>query len=111
MMEASQILRNFEYYIVNPAILVIFALGFFLFIWGLVEFIMNLDKESSRETGVKHMLWGIIGMFIMVAVYGIIALLNNTFDLGVSERPGGGFDFSVDPGRLPADATFPGRFQ
>jgi len=42
---------------------------------------MNLDKGGEHEEGKKHMLWGIVGMFIMASVYGIIALLDNTFDL------------------------------
>ena len=28
------------------------------------------------------MLWGIVGMLIMVSVYGILSLLDNTFGLG-----------------------------
>ena len=28
------------------------------------------------------MLWVIVGIFVMASVYGIIALLDNTFDLG-----------------------------
>lgn|SRR3989338_4903009 len=80
-MGAEQLLKNFVSYIINPAILVIFAAGFFLFVWGLVQFIMNLDKGGEHEEGKKHMLWGIVGMFIMASVYGIIALLDNTFDL------------------------------
>ena len=80
-MGAEQLLKNFVSYIINPAILVIFAAGFFLFVLGLVQFIMNLDKGGEHEEGKKHMLWGIVGMFIMASVYGIIALLDNTFDL------------------------------
>ena len=100
-MDSLALLKNFSDFIVNPAIFVIFAVGFFLFVWGLVQFILNLDNESGRTEGVKHMLWGIVGMFIMVSVYGIIMLLNSTFDLGVQQKADGSFDYTVDVGRLP----------
>lgn len=80
-MSGAQILQNFITYIINPAILVIFTAGFFLFVWGLVRFIMDLDKGANREQHIQHMFWGIAGMFVMASVYGILALLDNTFDL------------------------------
>ena len=81
-MEGGQLLENFVTVIINPAILVVFTAGFFLFVWGLVQFLMNLNKGSENEEGKQHMLWGIVGMFIMASVYGIVTLLDNTFGLG-----------------------------
>lgn len=80
-MSGEQLLKNFVTYIVDPAILVIFTAGFFLFVWGLVVFIMDLEEGKNREQGIEHMKWGIIGMFVMASVYGIITLLDNTFQL------------------------------
>ncbi|KKW45584.1 MAG: hypothetical protein UY98_C0042G0007 [Candidatus Kaiserbacteria bacterium GW2011_GWA2_58_9] len=81
-MGGEQLLTNFVTYIIDPAILVIFTAGFFLFVWGLVQFIVALNQGGEHEEGKQHMLWGIIGMFVMASVYGIITLLDNTFDLG-----------------------------
>jgi len=81
-MAGTELLERFVVVIINPAILVIFTAGFFMFVWGLVQFIMALNKGGEQEEGKKHMLWGIVGMFIMASVYGILALLDNTFELG-----------------------------
>ncbi|MCR4280854.1 MAG: hypothetical protein NUV88_00770 [Candidatus Kaiserbacteria bacterium] len=81
MNAAGQLVSNFVTYIINPAILLIFSAGFFLFLWGLVTFIFKLDEGGDHKEGKEHMLWGIIGMFIMVSVGGIMAILNNTFSL------------------------------
>ncbi|MDO8562150.1 MAG: hypothetical protein Q7S05_05035 [bacterium] len=81
MNAATQLISNFINYIINPAILLIFSAGFFLFLWGLVVFLSKLGTGGDNKEGKDHMLWGIIGMFIMVAVGGIMAILNNTFDL------------------------------
>lgn len=81
-MGGREILNNFVTYIINPAILLVFTAGFFMFVWGLVQFLMALNSGGENEEGKKHMLWGVIGMFIMASVYGILALLDNTFELG-----------------------------
>ena len=88
MQAATTLIRKFEVYLINPAILVVFAAGFFLFVWGLVLFLMNIEEGGKREEGKKHMIWGIVGMLVMVSVYGIIALLNNTFGLGIDPSTG-----------------------
>lgn len=80
-MSGAQLLENFTTYIINPAILVVFTAGFFLFVYGLVQFMLDLDKGANREQHIQHMIWGVVGMFVMASVYGILTLLDNTFDL------------------------------
>lgn len=82
---ATELLNKISRYIINPIIFVLFAAAFVFFIWGLVQFIANLDDEEARSTGVKHIIWGIIGMAIMAGVTGIVAIINNT----VSQIGGG----------------------
>lgn len=67
--------------IIDPALRVVFTLGLFLFLWGVVEFLYKLSKGEVSSEGKNHMIWGLVGMLIMVSVYGIIALIVNTFDL------------------------------
>jgi uncharacterized membrane protein YjfL (UPF0719 family) len=83
MQAASNLIGRFETYIINPALLILFAAGFLLFVAGLVEFMFTLNAGGERSEGKQHMLWGVLGMLIMVSVYGIIAILNNTFDLQI----------------------------
>ena len=93
---------KFVAYIIDPAILIIFSLGFFMFIWGLIEFLWKLGEGGDNDEGKQHMLWGIVGMFIMVSVYGIIALLDNTFGLDIA---------NPDVGRLENISTPTGFFR
>jgi len=86
MNAVKELIGRLETYIINPALLLIFTAGFFLFIWGLVMFLINLEDTSKREEGKKHMTWGLVGMFVMIGVYGILAIISNTFDLGVDPR-------------------------
>lgn len=77
-MNADQLLNNIVSYILNPIIALLFSVGLLIFFWGIVEFIRNAENEDSRKTGTQHMLYGVIGMFIMVAAKGIIAIIKNT---------------------------------
>lgn len=86
MSAAQNIINKFIDVIVNPAMLVVFTLGFFLFVWGLVQFLKALNEGGEAKEGKQHMLWGIAGMLIMISVYGIIALISNTFGLGINQR-------------------------
>lgn len=72
--------------IISPLIALLFALATFLMIWGAFQFIAGAGNEKNREKGKQHLLWGLIGLFIMVAARGILFIVGNTF--GVSLPPG-----------------------
>ncbi|MDE1874502.1 MAG: hypothetical protein KGI79_00885 [Patescibacteria group bacterium] len=67
--------------VVNPVVELLFAAAAFYFIWGVFKYIRNSDDPSGREEGGKHILYGIIGLFIMFSVWGIIQVVRST--LGV----------------------------
>ena len=85
---AGELIGRLVKYIINPAILLIFTAGFLLFLWGLVVFIFKLEEGGDHKEGKNHMLYGLIGMLVMVSVGGIIAILSNTFDLRVDPKSG-----------------------
>lgn len=64
--------------IVNPLIVFLFALALVYFLYGVFVFIRGADSEEVRDTGKKHMLWGLVGLFIMVSVYGILSIVIGT---------------------------------
>ena len=67
--------------IVVPLVSLVFVLAILIFIWGVAGIIIYRDNAEKREEGQRHMLWGVVGMFIMIGTYGIIRLIANT--LGV----------------------------
>ncbi len=73
--------------IVNPIIILLFALALVYFLYGLVIFIANADSEEARDTGKSHMLWGIVGLFIMVSVYGILKIVIGTVGISSDQIP------------------------
>jgi drug/metabolite transporter (DMT)-like permease len=81
MAAVSDIMNRLVDLIINPLIRVVFAAAFFYFMYGLVMFLWNSAAGEINDNGKRHMLWGIAGMFIMVTVGGILALILNTFGI------------------------------
>lgn len=84
MSVAQQLVNKVVSLIIAPAILVLFSLAFLLFVWGIVQFLKSLNDGKVSQEGKNHMLYGVLGMFVMVSVFGIISLISNTFGLGIN---------------------------
>jgi hypothetical protein len=75
MQEADALLNKIIQSIANPAIKLMLAVAVMVFLYGVVEFILGADNEEKRNVGKQHIVWGIIGLFIMVSVFGIMRIL------------------------------------
>ena len=82
-------LRNVNRLILNPLILLAFAISFVLFIYGVVRYLSLDAADSKRKEAQNSILWGIVGMVIMFSVYGIINLILGTFGISTSELGAG----------------------
>ena len=51
------------------------AVAVLFFIWGVVVFIAKAGDEKARTEGKQRMVWGLVALFIIVSVWGIVALL------------------------------------
>ena len=79
---AQSIIDGITSTIFQPIAYLLFSLGFLIFMWGLVEFIANPTNSATKEKGKQHMIFGVLGLLIMVSVWGIVDLITNT--LGIS---------------------------
>lgn len=64
--------------VINPLIIFLFACALAYFLYGVVQFILNPANEEIRKSGKSHMMWGVVGMFIMVSVFAIMQIILNT---------------------------------
>jgi len=78
-------LANVNSQIINPLISFLFALAVIYFLYGVFQFIGSQDNEEKKTTGKSHMLWGIIGITIMLGVWTILNILLNTLDIPKSQ--------------------------
>ena len=84
-MSVAILMARINRYLVNPLITLMFVVAFALFVFGLFNFFRaqsgSGQSEEALEKGKRHILWGIIGMVIMVSVFGIMQLIINTLDV------------------------------
>lgn len=67
--------------VINALIPIIISLAIVVFFWGLVQYLLTLGDESKRNEGIKIMIWGVVAIFVMVSIWGIIRLLQSTFQV------------------------------
>lgn len=68
--------------IINSIIPIILALAVLYFFWGVAQYILNSEDGEKRGKAISTMIMGIIAIFVMVSVWGIIAILQETFKVG-----------------------------
>lgn len=70
-----RILQN----IVDAVIPFIIGLGILVLIYGIFNFISSAGDEEARAGAKQLIIWGVIGIFVMVSVWGLVNILMGTF--------------------------------
>ena len=65
--------------LLNLSINLMMVLALLGFIYGAIKFIYSAGDERARDAGKKTMVWGILALFFMVAVWGMVKVLKQTF--------------------------------
>ena len=83
--------------IINSIIPVVITFGLLFFLYGVVTYILD-PKDVGKARDI--MLYGIIGLFVMVSVWGLVNLLSDTFLSGSTRAAPTTMPFvPVPPGR------------
>lgn len=63
------------------AVPVIFAIAFIVFIWGVFQyFVLSGGNEEKQADARNLMIYGIVGLFVMASVWGLVNILIGTFN-------------------------------
>lgn len=81
--------------LMNTLVPIIMALALLYFLWGLAQYIAGSGDEEKRKAGRDMMIYGIIALFVMSAVWGLVEIVGNTFDINSG---GGAVDLPEVPG-------------
>ena len=60
---------------------IIILVAFLEFIRGLINYISSGDNEEKRSEGIKFMVYGMIGFFVMISVWGALKVFTSTFSV------------------------------
>jgi len=65
----------------SQAVILLVALAVVFFLYGILKYITAGDDEEKRSKMKNVMIYGIIGLFVMLSFWGIVNILINTFEL------------------------------
>ncbi len=67
--------------ILSALIPLLFGIALIGFLWGVALTVLNAGSEEKRKEGKQIIMWGIIGLFVMTAIWGIVIAVGGTFGI------------------------------
>lgn len=71
-------LINYIHSLANLILPVLIAVAVVYFIWQVFIFVIA-DSDEKKSKAKSQMIWGIVGLFVMVSVWGLVGILVSTF--------------------------------
>jgi hypothetical protein len=66
--------------LIDIALPIVVAIALLAFFWGLVKFIFA--GEEGKKEGQHLMIWGLVALFVMVSVWGLVRFIGNAVGIG-----------------------------
>ena len=88
-------------HIINLLVPMVSTLAVVYFFYGLAKYILNAGDEDKRKEAQGVMTWGVLALFIIVTIWGIIGFIQAT--IGNTAGPTGSQNIvipAVNPGRV-----------
>ena len=73
------------YKVLNPLVAVLIGFALIFFIWQIVRYLGAADNEEQRKEAGKFMLWGLVFIFVMAGVWGLVSLIAGTLGSSTGE--------------------------
>lgn len=67
--------------VLNTIVPLIVGLSVLVIVWGIFRYISEAGDEEKRREARQFIVWGIIGVFFMLSIWGFVHILDNTFTL------------------------------
>src|SRR3989338_10005333 len=65
----------------NSLLPVLVSLGVIYFVWGVVQYVIN-DSEVAKKKGKDRIISGIIGLAVIISVWGLVYVITGTLGFG-----------------------------
>lgn len=73
-------LQNVIKEVFSPLYQLAVGIAFIYFFYGAFRFIVDMNDPVKKNIGKSHLLYGTIGLFIILSVGGILKVFNQLFD-------------------------------
>ena len=80
---AESLLTKINAVIFFPLLTLMVSVALLVFLWGAFEYVKNSDSDEGRAKGARHMLYGVIGLLVMLSAYAILRIAAGTFGISI----------------------------
>ncbi len=79
-MSGEQVLSNVITEIYSPIYQAVVGISIIYFLYGVAKYVVDLNNPEKQTFGRSHLLYGMIGLFIILSVGGILKYLGDIFN-------------------------------
>src|SRR3989344_4715116 len=79
--------------VINVAMPLIVVIAVIVVIWGAFQIILGASDEEARKSGRSKILWGLVGVFLALSAWALVAIVINSLSVtGAGTVNTGNFD-------------------
>ncbi len=71
--------------LIQALVPLVFGFAILVFLYGLLGYMINIGDESKRRESIRFIVYGLIGLFVMISIWGLTSAVSGTF----------GFEFGI----------------
>ncbi len=80
---------------------ILVAVAVIYIIWNVVQYFIKPSEGDRKDAGM-NILWGIVGLFIIVSIWGLVNIFTNTFKTAPTNQPIPNLGNNPQNGGIPA---------
>lgn len=81
---------------------ILVALAVIYIVWNVVQYFIKANGGDRKEVGM-NIVWGIVGLFIIVSIWGLVNILTNTFKTTPTDQAIPNLGTDTNRGGIPAN--------
>lgn len=78
-MNGEEVLQKIMTEVFSPLYELAVGIAFVYFMYGAFRYIVDMNNPEKKNFGRSHLLWGLVGLFIILSVGGILKLFDSIF--------------------------------
>jgi hypothetical protein len=87
----------------STVIYVLVALAVLFIVYNVVMYLVRGADPAAKSAAGMNVLWGIVGLFVIVSIWGLVNILTGTFNTTPTNQPIPNFGGQVQTGGFPAN--------
>ena len=87
----------------NTVTYLLVALAVIFIVWNVVKYVIGGNNPEEKTKAGFNVLWVIVGLFIIVSIWGLVNILTNTFKTSATNQAIPNFGNNAQNGGIPAN--------